>query len=119
VAQKEPLKSAKMLPGTAVRRWEWNGQHGIRHTVDYDAKGGITIWTVWLSQTAIYQHQPWFLVRALGEVQENVKHFKNSGLDLILANRALLAVGMIPDQHADAPWCTCNACKPVFEEETA
>jgi hypothetical protein len=109
MAKKEPLKKAILLPGGG-RRWAWTGQNDIKHTVDYDGKG-ITIWTVWHGETPIRQEEPWFLVRALGEVQENIKHYRNAGLDLGLANRAMLSVGLYPDQHVDAAWCTCFNCK--------
>jgi hypothetical protein len=117
MAHKEHLKKAVALPGGGFE-WSWDGVNGVRHTVTWQ-KNGVTEWTVWLSQTPIHTHQPWFLVRARGEVQENVKYFKDAGLDLVLANRALLAVGMMPDQHQDQSYCNCGQCVPVLEDGAA
>lgn len=110
MAHKEHLKKALPLPGGGFQ-WAWNGQNDVRHTVTW-AKSGETVWTVWHGELPMRCEQPWFLVRARGEVQENIKHYRNCGLDLIHANRALHAVGMIPDQHQGTSYCNCHRCTP-------
>jgi hypothetical protein len=57
--------------------------------------------------------QPWFLVRSLGEVQENIKYFRNADLDKIHANRAMLACGLHPDQHSPMSYCNCGPCQGI------
>jgi hypothetical protein len=117
MAHKEHLKKAVPLPGGGFQ-WAWDGTGGVRHTVDW-AKSGETTWTVWFDGTALRSENPWFLVRSRGEVQENIKYFRLGGLDLIHANRALLGVGIMPDQHQDQPWCNCGRCVPVIGEDAA
>jgi hypothetical protein len=108
MAKKESVKKAVALPGGGFR-WAWNGDNGVRHTVDW-AKDGTTVWTVWHGDLAMRQEQPWFLVKARGEVQENVKFYRDADMDRILANRALLSVGMEPDQHCEREYCNCADC---------
>lgn len=113
MALKEHLKKALPLPGGGFQ-WAWKGQGDVRHTVDW-AKDGTTVWTVWHGELPMRQEQPWFLVKARGEVQENIKLYRLSGLDLIHANRAMLAVGLLPDQHTDSPGCLCFRCTALLE----
>lgn len=108
MAHKEHLKKAVALPGGGFR-WAWDGLGGVRHTIDWD-KGGETIWTVWHGDLPMRQENPWFLVRSRGEVQENIKLYKLANMDKIHANRALLAVGLHPDQHFEAAYCNCGLC---------
>jgi hypothetical protein len=56
------------------------------------------------------------LVTARGEVQENIKYFRNAGLDLRMANIAMGTAGLVPDQHIDGAWCSCYDCN--HPEET-
>lgn len=113
MAHKEHLKKALALPGGGFQ-WAWDGQNGIRHEVTWH-KNGQTFWRVLHDGTELRVEEPWFLVQARGEVQENIKHYRLGGLDLTMANRALLANGLAPDQHVDQPWCGCYGCKPLPE----
>ena len=108
MAHKEHLKKAIPLPGGGFQ-WAWDGQNGIRHEVTWHTNG-VSWWRVLHEGTLLREEQPWFLVRARGEVQENIKHYRNSGLDLVLANRAMLSTGLYPDQHIDAAGCSCFKC---------
>jgi hypothetical protein len=114
MAHKETLKKAVQLEGGGYR-WEWNGQHDVRHQIDW-TKDGKTWWRVFHEDTLLRESEPWFLVTARGEVQENIKYFRNAGLDLVHANIALLSMGLMPDQHQEHPWCNCGQCLPVLEE---
>lgn len=108
MAHKEHLKKAVALPGGGFQ-WAWDGTGGVRHTVVW-SKNGQTVWTVWHDGTAMRSEEPWFLVRARGEVQENIKYFRNADMDKIHANRALLACGLNPDQHTPLKYCNCFRC---------
>jgi hypothetical protein len=116
MAKKESLKKAVALPEGGLQ-WSWNGLGEVRHTVTWDGKTGQSVWVVWHGELPMRAELPWFLVKARGEVQENIRHFRNAHLDRIHANRALHAVGMLADQHFDTPgYCNCWRCTP---EETS
>lgn len=108
MAHKEHLKKAVALPGGGYQ-WAWDGDNGVRHTVTWH-KNGQTFWTVLHGDKAMRTEEPWFLVRARGEVQENIKYFRDADLDKVTANRALLTVGMVPDQHSPYSYCNCARC---------
>lgn len=112
MAHKEHLKKAVQGPDGGIT-WTWSGQGEITHAVTWH-KNGQTFWTVSHDGTVLRTEEPWFLVKVRGEVQENIKYYRNNGLDLVLGNRALLAVGMEPNQHTDAKWCTCLKCTCPF-----
>jgi hypothetical protein len=114
MAHKESLKKAVQIEGGGYR-WEWNGQHGVRHQVDW-LKNGQTFWNVFHGKHLLREQEPWFLVTARGEVQENIKYFRNAGLDLRMANIAMGTAGLVPDQHIDGAWCSCYDCN--HPEET-
>lgn len=108
MAHKEHLKKALALPGGGFR-WAWDGDNGVRHTIDWKPDGS-TVWTVWHGELPMRCEFPWFLVKARGEVQENVKYLKTNHLDRVHANRALAVVGMVPDQHSEMTYCNCARC---------
>lgn len=108
MAHKQHLKTAKPVPGGGYE-WTWDGQHGVQHTVTWH-KSGKTFWTVSRNGLALRTEEPWFLVKVRGEVQENIRHFRNADLDKITANRALLVVGRVPDQHTPFSYCNCARC---------
>lgn len=114
MAHKEHLKKAVALPGGGFR-WAWNGSGDVRHTLDW-AADGTSVWTVWHGNLPMRAEWPWFLVKVRGEVQENVKYIRDAELDKIHTNRALQAVGMIPDQHSAKSYCNCNDCQPAIKE---
>lgn len=108
MAKKEHLKKATP-DGDGGLTWTWKGQNGVTHSVHWN-KAGETTWTVLHEGTVVRTEQPWFLVKARGEVQENIRHYRNACLDTVLANRGLISVGLIPDQHIDQAWCICARC---------
>jgi hypothetical protein len=108
MAKKAPVKKAVALPGGGFQ-WAWDGTGGVRHEITWQ-KNGQTFWRVFHEGTLLREEQPWFLVRARGEVQENIKLYRDGDMDKILANRALLVNGLHPTQHTALSICNCGQC---------